>query len=277
MRTHKLGLNGISLNCGQAEEIAIAGRSGYDYLEMRNWKLEAFLRERPVEDLPMLFAEAKVKPLSINGIEPITLGPGEDRQRLTQTARWHLQTAGAIGCECVVVNTSGAFGLSEQEGRRQVVEGLKLVSDIAAEYNVKLAYEGLDQRLPVHTIADTMEVLEQVNRDNVGWLFDLHFFHIADGSLESLARADVDKLLLVHISDVPDLPFEDLVIGKAIRLFPGEGAIATEAILGVLKKMGYQGSFSIELYDPEFMKWDPLEFCKTAKEKTLAVLDKYYR
>jgi len=268
------------LNCGQAEEIAIAGKLGYDYLEIRQWKLEAFLRERPVEDLPVLFAEAKVKPLSINAIEPITLGPGKDRQRLTQSARWFLRMAGAIGCECVVVTTDGvAEGISEREGKRQVVEGLKLVSDIAAEYNVQVAYEFLDSQFPVHTIADTMEVLELVNRDNVGWLFDFHFFHVADGSFESLVRAGAGRLLMVHIDDLPDLPLEELALGKSKskRLFPGDGAIATEAILRTLLQMGYQGPFSVELLDPEFMKWDPFEFCKIAKEKTLAVLNRYYR
>ncbi|OGR24219.1 MAG: hypothetical protein A2139_11050 [Desulfobacca sp. RBG_16_60_12] len=274
----KVGLNGISLNCGQAEEISIAGRLGYDYLEIRNWKLEAFLQERAVEDLPALFAQAKVKPLSINAIEPVTLGPGEDRQRLAKSARWHLSMAGAIGCECVVVNPFGvAEGLSGGEGRRQVVDGLKLVSDIAAEYDVKVAYEFLDWQFPVHTIADTLEVLELVNRENVGWLLDFHLFHVADGSLESLARAGADRLLLVHICDVPNVPLEDLAVGKVRRIFPGDGVIATEAILGTLFQMGYQGPFSVELFDPDFLSWDPFKFCKRAKEKTLAVLDEYYR
>ncbi len=275
----KLGLNGISLNCGQAEEIAIAGKLGYDYLEMRQGKLEAFLRERPVEDLPVLFAEAKVKPLSINYI---ALGPGKDQTRdqpwLAQSARWYLRMADAIGCEYVVVIASGfAEGLSKRESKRQVVEELKSLSDIAAKYNVQVAYEFLDSQFPVHTIADTMEVLELVDRDNVGWLLDFHFFHVADGSLESLARAGTDRLLLVHINDLPNLPLEELALGKGKRLFPGDGAIATEAILRTLCQMGYQGPFSVELENPEFLSWDPFEFCKIAKEKTLAVLNRYYR
>ena len=273
-----LGMNGISVNCGQAEEIAIAGQLGYDYLEMRQWKLEAFLRERRVEELPVLFSEAKVKPLSINAIEPICLAPGEDRQQLAQRSRWYLQTAAAIGCECVVANSYGITeGLSEQEGKRQVIDGLKLVSDIAAEHNVKLAYEFLDWQYPVHTINDTMEVLETVDRDNVGWLLDFHFFHVADPSLKALARAGTERLLLVHVNDLPNLSLEDLVVGKATRVFPGDGVVATEALLGTLCQMGYQGPFSVEVFDPKFMSWNSFEFCKTAQEKTLAVLEKYYR
>lgn len=273
----KLGLNGISLNCGQAEEIAIADKSAYDYLEMRQWKLEAFLREQRLEQLQALFCEAQVKPLSINAIEPICPGPGEDPEQFAERARWYLRIAGAIGCECVVVNAYGITqNTSEREGKRQMIEGLKLASDIAAEYDVLLAYEFLNGEYPVHTITDTMEVLEVVDRDNVGWLLDFHFFHVSDPSLEALEKAGADRLLLVHMNDLPHSPVADLAVGEATRVLPGDGQVATEALLGTLCRMGYKGPFSVEVYDPKFMSWDPLEFSKTAKEKMLAVLDRYY-
>ena len=277
MSKWKLGLNGISLNCGQAEEITIADKLGYDYLEMRQWKLEAFLRDQQLEQLQALFLEAQVKPLSINAIEPICLGLGENHQQLAQRARWSLQIAGAIGCQCVVVNAYGiAPDMSQRQGKRKVVEGLKLASDIAAQYNVLLAYEFLNRQYPVHTITDTMEVLDVVDRDNIGWLLDCHFFHVADPSLEALEKAGADRLLLVHMNDLPHAPVVDLAVGEAKRVFPGDGQVATQALLETLSRIGYKGAFSVEVYDPKFMNWDPFEFAKTAREKMLAVLNKYY-
>ena len=120
-------------------------------------------------------------------------------------------------------------------------------------------------------------MLDVVNRDNVGWLLDFHFFHVADRSLESLARAGADRLLLVHVNDLPHLPLEDLALGKATRVFPGDGAVATEGILKTLHQLGYQGPFSVEILDPKLLSWDPLEFSRMAKAKMLAVLDRYYR
>lgn len=278
MSKWELGLNGISLNCGQAQEIAIADKLGYDYLELRHWKLEAFLREQPVEQLQALFSEANVKPLSINAIEPICLSPGEDQQQFAARARWYLRNACAIGCECVVVNAYGITSdISHRQGKRQIIKGLKLASDIAAQYDVQLAYEFLNGQYPVHTITDTMEVLEVVDRDNVGWLLDFHFFQVADPSLEALEKAGADRLLLVHMNDLPHSPVADLAVGHATRVFPGDGQVPTEALLGTLCRMGYHGPFSVEIYDPKFMSWDPLKFAKTAKDKMLAVLNKYWR
>jgi 2-keto-myo-inositol isomerase len=275
----ELALNGAdTMRCGLAEEIAIVGRLGYDWLEIRDWKLEEFLEEHSVEELRELFSKANVKPLDINTIEPITLGPGEDRQRLEREATWRLRLAGAIGCKLVVAGCYGApEDLSEQEGMQQVIDGLKLASDIAAEHNVMVAYEFLGARaLPVHTISDTMEVLDILDRDNVGWLFDFYHFHVADPSLEALAQADMSRLLLVHINDAKDLPYEELAIPKNERLLPGDGVSATQDILGTLYRLGYRGPFAIELVNPEFLEYEPVEFAKIAKQKTLVILEKYF-
>jgi 2-keto-myo-inositol isomerase len=278
MERWKLGLNGANtMNCGLAEEILIAGQLGYDYLEIRDWKLEAFLKEGSVDDLPGLFSKAGVKPLALDSIEPVTIGSKADRGRLVESAEWHLRMAGAIGCECVTASGYGApEGLSESEGWRQVVEGVELVSDIAAKYNVPVAYEFLcSPGTPVHTIAGTMELLDQMNRDNVGWLLDFYHFHVADPSLESLAKADASRLLLVHINDVKNLPYERLV-SLDQRLFPGDGLSDTAGILRTLYQTGYRGPFSVELFNSEFLSWDPVDFAKVAKEKTEAVLGKYF-
>ena len=278
MERWKLGLNGANtMNCGLAEEILIAGQLGYDYLEIRDSKLEAFLKEGSVDDLPGLFSKAGVKPLALDAIEPVTIGSKADRGQLVESADWHLQMAAAIGCECVTASAYGApEGLSQSEGWRQVVEGVEVVSDIAAKYNLPVAYEFLcSPDTPVRTIADTMELLDQLNRDNVGWLLDFYHLHVADPSLESLAKTDVSRLLLVHIDDVKNLPYERL-LSLDQRLFPGDGLTDTAGILRTLYQMGYRGPFSVELFNSEFLSWDPVDFAKVAKEKTEAVLGKYF-
>ncbi len=278
MRKWQLGLNGdIAMTCGLAEEIAIAGRLGFDCLEIRDAKLESFLKKGSIQDLRALFAEAKVKPLAIGGIMSLASGSRADCQHLEQQAEWRLSMAGAIGCECVVVYpTVGAGDATTGEDRRLLVESLRLISDIAVKYGVKVAYEFIAVRsTPVHGVASTMALLDSVGRPNVGWLFDFYHFQVADGSLDALARADVDRLLLVHVSDVKDLPYE-LLASMDKRLFPGEGTADTAGILRTLHEIGYQGPFSVELWSKEYATWDPLEFATVARDKTLAVLEKYY-
>jgi 2-keto-myo-inositol isomerase len=120
-----------------------------------------------------------------------------------------------------------------------------------------------------------MELLERINRDNVGWLLDFYHFHMANQSLASLAKADVTKLLMVHIDDIKDLPYEKL-LSMDQRLFPGDGVCDTAGVLRTLYQAGYEGPFSVELFNSEFLGWDPVNFAKAAKEKTEAVMEEYF-
>jgi 2-keto-myo-inositol isomerase len=159
-----------------------------------------------------------------------------------------------------------------------VVEGLKFVSDMAAKYRVKVAFEPLgSEQSPVHTVAETMAMLDEVGRENVGWLFDVYHFHVSDRSLDSLAKADMEKLFLVHIDDVKDLPYDRLAIPASERLLPGDGASDLTGILSTLYRAGYRGPFSVEMFNKEFLAWDPYDFAKEAKQKTEQVLEKHFR
>ena len=276
----RIAMNGAnSMNCDFEREIAIVGELQYDCIELRDWTLADYLTRHTAGEVRTLLERANLAPLTINAIEPTTLASDFDRDRLFETADWRLRAAAEIGCPYVVANCWGVpDGLSADEGRRQVVEGLKFVSDMATKHGVRIAFEPLGSKdSPVHTVAETMSVLGEVNRENVGWLFDVYHFHVVDGSLDALADSDIAKLFVVHIDDVKDMPYESLAIPASERLLPGDGVSDLPGILSTLYRAGYRGPFSIEMFSKEFLKWDPYEFAETAKVKTKAVLDQYFR
>lgn len=278
MGRYSLGMNGaVEMNCDLTEQIALIDELGYDYIELRDSQVEEYLKLHTLEDLRALFVGARVKPLSVNALQPLSVGSEADRRRLLESADWHLRTAAATGCPYLVACWfGGPEGLPIDESTRQVVEGIKLVSDLAADYGVKIAYEPLGNKgYPVHTVADTMSLLQTVNRDNVGWLLDIYHFHAVGDSLQALADSDVGKLHLVHMNDVKDLPSERLT-GLDRRVLPGDGVADLRGIISTLHGLAYKGPFSVELFNAEFSSWDAREFARTAKQKTEAILDKYW-
>ena len=281
LRKWELGMQGAkTMDCTLAEEIAITGRLGYDCLELRDWKLEAFLRERTMEDLQARFEKSGVRPINISAIELDSLGSGPDRDRMRERHEWYFRMAQQTGCQSALVVHFGPVpeNLSAQEIQRRAVDDLRYMSDLAAQYEVMAIYEFLgSQKLPIHNLAATMEILGQANRDNLGWVFDFYQFHAADRSLEALAQSDVHKLSIVHICDAKGLPYEQLAPPNSERLLPGDGVCATGEILKTLSRLNYQGPFIIELYNDEFMKMKPEDFARIAKEKTVAVLNKYFQ
>jgi len=60
-------------------------------------------------------------------------------------------------------------------------------------------------------------------------------------------------------------------------VWPGEGAIDLKGILTTLKEIGYKEDMvSVELFRPEYYELEVEEAIKIAKEKTLAVVGKYF-
>ena len=115
------------------------------------------------------------------------------------------------------------------------------ISDIAAKYEMTTLYEMLGGHVcPIHRLADVMEIMRRVPRDNIGWLFDIYQFHVADGSLAALEQADFSRLKLFHITDVRDLPYEQLA-GNSRRALPGQGIAQTREILEILARKGFAG------------------------------------
>jgi 2-keto-myo-inositol isomerase len=276
----KIGLNGENtLDCGVVEEIEIAASSGYDYLELRDWKVAEFLERGSLEQLREILSRHDLVPIALNTVEPVYVSSPEDAKRLRKDAEWRCATAKALGCRYVVACSYGApKDPAETTGRRRVVEGLRVVCDVAQDHGVEVVYEFLGSRSsPFHTVSETMELLNIIDRDNLGWLLDFYHFHVADGSVQGLLDADMTRLWLVHIDDAKDLPYEELEIPHSERVFPGDGVIDSAVILRALHVTGYRGPFSIELFNPEYLSWKPADFARTAREKTAAMLDQHFR
>ena len=278
---YKLGVQGaLTMDCTLGEEIDILGRLGYEYIELRDWKLETFLKERKMADLHRLMDQAGIRPINLSAIELDCLGPGPKREKWLERLHWYFRMARETGSpNCLFVHFAPAEdGLSREEVLLRALDDLKFVADVAAKYNVRALYEFLGSpKLPIYNVADTMTLLREAAHPNLGWVFDFYQFYVTDGDLQALEQADMKSLHEVHICDAQGLPKEQLWVPQSQRALPGDGVCPLEDYLGTLARMGYRGPFVIELYSPQYMESPAEEYARQAKVKTDAALKKYFR
>jgi sugar phosphate isomerase/epimerase len=75
-----------------------------------------------------------------------------------------------------------------------------------------------------------------------------------------------------HLNDYPaDPPAER--VKDSDRVYPGDGVAPLAQLFRDLRDIGYRGAVSIELFNPEYYKQDPLRVAQTALEKTRRVMD----
>ena len=269
----KLALNGATTMHADLEtDIQAASAAGFDLIEIWAAKLREFLKTKSVADLKKLLEENNLQPYSINSIEHITFRTNDDYEKIKAETEELSQIAGELDCPFIVV-VPGKLpeNATEAEIIGESVRVLNELADIADKHQVGLAFEFLGQTdCSVQTLDLCNEIVEKVNRPNVGNVIDTFHFYAGNSSFEAIERMKPEKLFIFHINDAEDLPKEQLT--DAHRLYPGTGILPIGEIKRRFDKIGYDRMVSIEIFRPEYWNEDPFEVARKAKEATEKVL-----
>ena len=269
----KIALNGATTMFADLEtDIKAASAAGYELIELWAAKLREFLETKTVADLKSLLEENNLEPYSINSIEHITFRNAEDYAKIKAECEEYSKIAGEINCPYVVVVPGKLpVNATETEIIDESVKVLNELADIAAKYNVGLAFEFLGQSdCSVQTLDLDKKITEKVNRENVGLVIDTFHFYAGNSTFEAIETLDPKKLFIFHINDAEDLPKGDLT--DAHRLYPGEGILPIKEIKEIFDKIGYDRMVSIEIFRPEYWNENPFEVARKAREATEKVL-----
>jgi 2-keto-myo-inositol isomerase len=269
----QLALNGATImHAPLCDDLEIAAEAGFSALEVWAPKLDAYLRERSLEELAGRMLALGVRPWCINSIEDITPRDALGRARIIEQLERTAAVARAIGAPSIVVVPGRApAGFDRAAAVADAVAVLRLMSDVAGD--VGLAFEFLGKPgCSVPTLDMAIDIVAEADRPNVGMVIDTFHFHAGGSRMADLARVPIDRLFVVHLNGCEDRPKTELI--DAHRLFPGEGVIPIEEILRALRSRGFDGMMSIEIFRPEYWARDPRDVARAARSKAEDVLVK---
>ena len=270
----KLSFNGATtMKADLATDIRAASAAGFDYLEIWAAKLRKFLKSNSVSDLKKLFNESNIKPLSINSIEHVTFRDAQSYARIRSECDELSAIANAIGCPYVVVvpGQLPAELTSSSEVIEESVRVLRELASIAERNRVGLAFEFLGQKdCSVQQLELADEIVEKVNRTNIGLVIDSFHFYTGGSTIEMIDALDPKRLFIFHIDDAENLQRDQLT--DAHRLLPGLGILPLKEIMAAFRRIGYDANASVEIFRPEYWERDPFELAREAKAATERVL-----
>jgi 2-keto-myo-inositol isomerase len=273
-----LALNGATtMKATLPEDIAATSAAGFKALEIWAAKMDDYLKANSVEDLKGLFDRADLQPASINSIEFITFRSPEEYEAIKVRCQELCGLAQKLGCDKIVVVPSPTPEDTDwKDIKDESVRVLRELSEIAALYDVKLAFEFLGfQWCSVRTLDQCWEIVIETDRSNVGLVIDTCHFFAGGSELRSIEQIDPRKIFIFHINDVEERPLE--TIADAHRLLPGEGVIPLDDILVSLKQTGFDGLCSVELFRPEYWERDPGELATAARAATSATVGAHFK
>jgi len=141
-------------------------------------------------------------------------------------------------------------------------ERLVSLAELAAKHHVRIALEFIARSRLLGSLPTTLEVIRKAAQPNVGLCLDTFHFYAGVSKLEDLDDLRPGDVEHVHFHDVPrSVPRELLV--DADRLPPGTGVIPLAKVVEALRRIGYAGALSVELFDPAVQKSDPAATART--------------
>ncbi|GAB1808534.1 2-keto-myo-inositol isomerase [Priestia megaterium] len=264
-------------NSNLVKDLEYCNKHGYDYIEIRTMdKLPEYLESHSMNDLAQFFNTNHIKPLAMNALVFFNNRSEKEYQEVIEEFKGMLETAQKIGAPYIVaVPLVTEQKIVKAEIKNSCVQVLNKLSELAEPYGVKIAVEFVGHpQCTVNTFDQAYDIVQTVNRDNVGLVLDCFHFHAMGSKLEDLKQADISKIFIVHIDDTEDFPIGFLT--DEDRVWPGLGAIDLDAIFSTLKEKGYNDAVSVELFRPEYYQLNAEEAIKTAKETTVKAISEYY-
>jgi len=158
-----------------------------------------------------------------------------------------------LQAQCMVVVTGDRGEYSKEEATARVVGSLGDMMKEAEDKNVCLALEPLHRtRAPglcfVTNIPESMDIINQVDHDNIGLLFDTYHLWDTPNVLEDISEAK-GKVFGVHVNDWK--PTRREVTASDDRQILGKGVIPLREILHALDKAGYDEFYEFEIVSQE--------------------------
>jgi sugar phosphate isomerase/epimerase len=226
--------------CTGPENLGLAGRLGFDYVEWALTAIEA-LQDSEFAALLAKVKESHVKPERFNVLFPGSLklvGPESDPEKIKAYLRKALGRAAALGGKIVVFGSGRcrAFpaGMPFKKGYVELVKVTRLIGEEAAKYGITIAIEPLnrDETNCINSVKEGAMLEADTALPSVGLLADLYHILKEKEPLEDIVLAG--DLKHTHAA---------LLEGRA---FPVAARAELKEFFSALKKIGYSGTMSIE-------------------------------
>ena len=101
---------------------------------------------------------------------------------------------------------------------------------------------------------------------------DVYHLYKGGSGLSGIKHLNGSLIGGFHLNDYPDIPRKEIKDGD--RVHPGLGVAPLGQFFKDLWSTGYRGALSIELFNPEYWKQDPLKVAKTSLDRTKAIMKK---
>lgn len=259
----KLSLNSSTIKpTPLLDKIRVAGEAGYEGIEL--WVTEIYEhvgRGGEVSDVEKALADHGLEVPCFIAVRNWGETVDWEYKLALDEARRRFELAARLGSPLMVCTPPIL-----DEDISQLHEGYKDLLQIGRDTGVRAVLEYISFFKSLNNIADTVTVMDRTDDPDACTILDA--FHNWNNSttLDDLRALPLERIAHYHINDAhPDKASQTQT--DPDRTMIGEGQIDLATEMQILKEKGYDKWVSLELFNAELWKQDPLEVAKIGLER----------
>ena len=270
----RYGLNTATL-MGQklsiVEEVEIVGRAGYQAIEPWVRELDQYLKSGGnLKDLSKRIADRGLRVESAIDFFEWIVDDDAQRKKGLEDARRGMELVKQIGGTRIAAPPTGAKERADIP-LLTVAERYRALLDIGEQIGVVPQVEIWGFSKTLNRLGEAALVAIESGHKDACILADVYHLYKGGSGFTGINLLNGAALHVLHMNDYPADP-PRAAITDAHRLYPGEGVAPLKTFLRDLRRIGFRGVLSLELFNREYWKRDALTVARTGLEKMKAVV-----
>jgi 2-keto-myo-inositol isomerase len=253
------------------QEVEIAAKAGYHAFEPWINELERYVKEGgDLKDLAKRIRDAGLSVESSIGFAQWIVEDDTARKQGLEQARRDMDLVQRIGGKRIAAPPTGATDKNDPH-LLQIAERYRALLDIGQQIGVTPQVEVWGFSKTLNKLGEVALVAVESGHPQACLLADVYHLHKGGSGFVGLKQLGPSALQIFHMNDYPAKP-DRVSITDAHRVYPGDGVAPLVPMLRDLRALGFRGHLSLELFNREYWKQDPLQVAKTGLEKMKAVV-----
>ena len=248
------------------DTITFCGKYGYEGIEIDRGHLNRCLLKYSITDIRAQLADNNLAVAGLMAFAFMPFASAKELERSLDDYRAGAERAAQIGAPTLLtfIGQPPAPGVHIDELFARAGDAARRYGSVAAQFGLSVALEPIGLAPFMGTPAQALRIATATLLDNVGIVMDTFHYFKSSVPLSDIEAIPISKLLICHVNDAPDLPREQLE--DTDRLYCGVGHIPLVEEFQLLKRMGYGGYLSVEIFNRNYWNEDHETVIRESKE-----------
>jgi sugar phosphate isomerase/epimerase len=250
------------------EKIRVAGRAGYRAIEPWNDEVDEYLKlGGTMTELKKALADAGLKVVSVIALHSWVTTEGDTYAKALDECRRRMDQAVQLASPYIVASPPQEV-VDLGHATRRFAE----LMAIGKSMGVIPSMEFLGFVDGIKNVGSAWTIARGTGDAQATVVADVFHMIRGGGSVDDLLQLTGDRLANFHINDVPSTP-NPLTQTDYDRVMVGEGIADLRKVIANLRKIGYRGPLSLELFNRDLWEAEPETVVKKGIEQVRELVE----